>query len=117
MQLYGEQLNGFRCRQEQSPICFDPSEDFHIMPQGFVYVLVSPNSNFIKIGGTERPIRARLCGIADDPRIGQRGRIQSPATAVYPKELGQTILPLSGIPLVFRARVVLLQACVTSIKG
>jgi hypothetical protein len=26
------------------------------MPQGFVYVLVSPNSNFIKIGGTERPI-------------------------------------------------------------
>jgi hypothetical protein len=39
MQLYGEQLNGFRCRQEQSPICFDPSEDFHVMPQGFVYVL------------------------------------------------------------------------------
>jgi len=24
------------------------------MPQGFVYILVSPNSNFIKIGGTER---------------------------------------------------------------
>jgi hypothetical protein len=30
------------------------------MPQGFVYVLVSPNSNFIKIGGTERPISERL---------------------------------------------------------
>jgi hypothetical protein len=33
------------------------------MPQGFVYVLVSPNSNFIKIGGTERPISERLRGI------------------------------------------------------
>ena len=33
------------------------------MPRGFVYVLVSPNSNFIKIGGTERPISERLRGI------------------------------------------------------
>jgi T5orf172 domain len=33
------------------------------MPQGFVYILVSPNSNFIKIGGTERPISERLRGI------------------------------------------------------
>ena len=30
------------------------------MPKGFVYVLVSPNSNYIKIGGTEKPIRERL---------------------------------------------------------
>jgi hypothetical protein len=33
------------------------------MPQGFVYVLISPNSNYIKIGGTERPISERLRGI------------------------------------------------------
>ena len=33
------------------------------MTKGFVYVLVSPNSNFIKIGGTERPISERLRGI------------------------------------------------------
>jgi hypothetical protein len=33
------------------------------MPQGFVYILVSPNSNYIKIGGTERPISERLRGI------------------------------------------------------
>jgi hypothetical protein len=33
------------------------------MPQGFVYILVSPNSNFIKIGGTERSISERLRGI------------------------------------------------------
>lgn len=32
------------------------------MPQGFVYVLASPNSNFIKIGGTERSLRERLQG-------------------------------------------------------
>src|ERR1700733_452693 len=31
--------------------------------QGFVYILVSPNSNYIKIGGTERPIAERLRGI------------------------------------------------------
>jgi T5orf172 domain len=30
------------------------------MRQGFVYILVSPNSNFIKIGGTEHPIAKRL---------------------------------------------------------
>src|SRR5580692_3288003 len=30
------------------------------MAQGFVYILVSPNNNYIKIGGTERPIDARL---------------------------------------------------------
>jgi T5orf172 domain-containing protein len=33
------------------------------MRQGFVYVLVSPNSNYIKIGGTEKPISERLRGI------------------------------------------------------
>jgi hypothetical protein len=33
------------------------------MAKGFVYLLVSPNSNFIKIGGTERPISERLRGI------------------------------------------------------
>ncbi|MDB5617627.1 GIY-YIG nuclease family protein [Tardiphaga sp.] len=33
------------------------------MPEGFVYVLVSPNSDYIKIGGTERPISERLSGI------------------------------------------------------
>ncbi|WP_035994209.1 GIY-YIG nuclease family protein [Bradyrhizobium sp. WSM1253] len=33
------------------------------MPQGFVYVLVSPNSDYIKIGRTERPIAERLRGI------------------------------------------------------
>jgi len=31
--------------------------------QGFVYILVSPNSSHIKIGGTERPISERLRGI------------------------------------------------------
>ncbi len=31
--------------------------------QGFVYILVSPNSSCIKIGGTERPIAERLRGI------------------------------------------------------
>jgi hypothetical protein len=30
------------------------------MAQGFVYILVSPNSNYVKIGGTERPISERL---------------------------------------------------------
>src|ERR1700681_1053869 len=33
------------------------------MAQGFVYILVSTNSNFIKIGGAERPISERLRGI------------------------------------------------------
>ncbi|HMM88804.1 GIY-YIG nuclease family protein [Bradyrhizobium sp.] len=31
--------------------------------QGFVYILVSPNSSHIKIGGTERPIGERMQGI------------------------------------------------------
>ncbi len=30
------------------------------MPQGFVYILVSPNSNYIKIGGTKKPISDRI---------------------------------------------------------
>jgi hypothetical protein len=33
------------------------------MPQGFVYILISPNSDYIKIGRTERPISERLRGI------------------------------------------------------
>src|ERR1700675_3593768 len=33
------------------------------MPQGFVYVLVSPNSDYIKIGRTEQPIKERLRGV------------------------------------------------------
>jgi hypothetical protein len=33
------------------------------MAKGFVYILVSPNSSYIKIGGTERPIKERLRGI------------------------------------------------------
>jgi hypothetical protein len=33
------------------------------MAQGFVYILVSPNSNYIKIGGTEKPISVRLRAI------------------------------------------------------
>jgi hypothetical protein len=33
------------------------------MPQGFVYILVSPNSDHIKIGRTERPINERLRGV------------------------------------------------------
>ena|SRR5258707_9837685 len=33
------------------------------MAKGFVYILVSPNSNYIKIGGTEKPISERLRAI------------------------------------------------------
>jgi len=33
------------------------------MPQGFVYILISPNSDHIKIGRTERPISERLRGV------------------------------------------------------
>jgi len=33
------------------------------MPQGFVYILVSPNSDYIKIGGTEKAISERLRAI------------------------------------------------------
>jgi hypothetical protein len=43
------------------------------MPQGFVYVLVSPNSNYIKIGGTERPISERLRGINGTESYSEQG--------------------------------------------
>jgi hypothetical protein len=43
------------------------------VPQGFVYVLVSPNSNFIKIGGTERPISERLRGINGTASYSEHG--------------------------------------------
>lgn len=43
------------------------------MPQGFVYILVSPNSNYIKIGGTERPISERLRGINGTASYGAHG--------------------------------------------
>jgi hypothetical protein len=43
------------------------------MPQGFVYILVSPNSNFIKIGGTERPINERLRGINSTESYADHG--------------------------------------------
>lgn len=33
------------------------------MAQGFVYILTSPNCDYIKIGGTERPINARVLEI------------------------------------------------------
>jgi hypothetical protein len=33
------------------------------MPLGFVYILISPNSDYIKIGRTERPISERLRGV------------------------------------------------------
>lgn len=33
------------------------------MSKGFVYILISPNSNFVKIGGTEHPISKRLSEI------------------------------------------------------
>jgi hypothetical protein len=33
------------------------------MSRGFIYILVSPNSDYIKIGGTEKPISERLRGI------------------------------------------------------
>src|SRR5229473_2706510 len=40
-----------------------PRFDSSAMSQGFVYILVSPNSNYIKIGGTENPISERLRAI------------------------------------------------------
>lgn len=43
------------------------------MPQGFVYILVSPNSSYIKIGGTERPISERLRGINGTTSYGDHG--------------------------------------------
>jgi hypothetical protein len=33
------------------------------MPRGFVYVLLSPNNDYIKIGGTEKPLWERLRAI------------------------------------------------------
>lgn len=43
------------------------------MAQGFVYVLVSPNSNWVKIGGTEKPIAERLRGINGTPSYSDHG--------------------------------------------
>jgi hypothetical protein len=41
--------------------------------QGFVYILVSPNSSYIKIGGTERPISERLRGINGSESYADHG--------------------------------------------
>jgi T5orf172 domain-containing protein len=43
------------------------------MAQGFVYILVSPNSNYVKIGGTERPISERLRDINGSPPYSDHG--------------------------------------------
>lgn len=43
------------------------------MPKGFVYILISPNSNYVKIGGTERPINERLRGINGTANYGDHG--------------------------------------------
>jgi hypothetical protein len=43
------------------------------MPQCFVYVLASPNSDYIKIGRTERPISERLHGINGGEAYAQHG--------------------------------------------
>jgi hypothetical protein len=43
-----------------------------LMPQGFVYILVSPNSDYIKIG-TERPISERLRGINGTESYAEHG--------------------------------------------
>jgi hypothetical protein len=43
------------------------------MAQGFVYILVSPNSNYIKIGGTENPIRERLRQINGTASYAEHG--------------------------------------------
>lgn len=43
------------------------------MSQGFVYVLASPNTNFIKIGGTERPLSERLRAINGSVSYGDQG--------------------------------------------
>src|SRR6266702_4884770 len=40
---------------------------------GFVYILVSPNSSHIKIGGTERPISERLQGINGTESYAEHG--------------------------------------------
>lgn len=41
--------------------------------QGFVYILVSPNSSHIKIGGTERPIRERIQAINRTESYAEHG--------------------------------------------
>lgn len=43
------------------------------MAEGFVYILVSPNSNHIKIGGTEHPISKRLKEINRTTSYGDHG--------------------------------------------
>jgi hypothetical protein len=43
------------------------------MPRGFVYVLTSANSECIKIGGTERPLRERLTAINGTPAYANHG--------------------------------------------
>jgi hypothetical protein len=43
------------------------------MPSGFVYVLVSPNSDYIKIGGTEKPLIHRLRSINGTPTYAEHG--------------------------------------------
>ncbi|WP_084518688.1 GIY-YIG nuclease family protein [Bradyrhizobium sp. th.b2] len=43
------------------------------MAQGFVYVLVSPNSDYVKIGRTERPIIERLRGINGHEAYAEHG--------------------------------------------
>lgn len=43
------------------------------MSQGFVYVLVSANSDYIKIGGTEKPISERIRGINSTIAYAEHG--------------------------------------------
>ena len=43
------------------------------MPQGFVYILVSPNSKYIKIGGTKKPISERIGDINSSVSYGGHG--------------------------------------------
>jgi hypothetical protein len=43
------------------------------MSKGFVYVLISANSEFVKIGGTEQPLRDRLRGINGTPSYADHG--------------------------------------------
>lgn len=43
------------------------------MSKGFVYILVSPNSNYIKIGGAEKPITERIRSINGSTPYGDHG--------------------------------------------
>ena len=43
------------------------------MPHGFVYILVSPNSDYIKIGGTQHPISKRLREINGTTSYAEHG--------------------------------------------